>query len=246
MENTIDILTVGAAFGVAGFAKGVLGFGLPTIAIAVLGALFDPVTAATLLVVPSLATNLRQAFFGPATRELIRRLAPMLVATLGGTWAMTALGVGLGASSAMLFLGEALMVYAVMGLFAVRLDIPTRHEPAIGTAVGLTTGIVTAVTGVFVIPAVPFLQGLGLDKDRLIQALGLFFTVATLGLMGSLAEGNLLAGSHLALSIFAVLPALVGMRLGEAARGRLSPRLFRLGFFVGLLALGFHMVVKGL
>ena len=138
------------------------------------------------------------------------------------------------------------MVYAVMGLFAVRFDIPSRHEPAIGTLVGLTTGIVTAVTGVFVIPAVPFLQGLGLDKDRLIQALGLFFTVATLGLMGSLVEGDLLAGGHLALSIFAVLPAYAGMRLGEAARGRLSPKLFRLGFFGGLLALGFHMVVKGL
>lgn len=245
MENTFDILTVCAVFVLAGFAKGVVGFGLPTVAMAVLGTIFDPAMAAALLLAPSLVTNLKQAFSGPATRELLRRLAPMLVATLAGAWGIATLGLDLGASAAMLFLGEALMVYAVMGLFAVRMDVPSRHERKIGAAVGLSTGIITAVTGVFVIPAVPFLQGLGLDKDRLVQAMGLFFTLATVALAGSLAEAGLLDGRQLAVSVLVVLPAWAGMRLGEAARIRLSPGLFRLCFFGGLLALGFHMVVNG-
>jgi len=39
--------------------------------------------------------------------------------------------------------------------------------------IGLATGLVTGSTGVFVIPAVPYLQALDLDKEDLVQALGL-------------------------------------------------------------------------
>ena len=59
---------------------------------------------------------------------------------------------------------------------------PKAWEPILGPIVGAITGLITAATGVFVIPAVPFLQGIGLEKEELVQALGLSFTVSTLAL----------------------------------------------------------------
>ncbi len=45
---------------------------------------------------------------------------------------------------------------------------------------GTVTGLIASVTGVFVIPSVPYLQAIGLEKEELLQALGLSFTISTL------------------------------------------------------------------
>ncbi|MCR2730907.1 sulfite exporter TauE/SafE family protein, partial [Salmonella enterica] len=60
-------------------------------------------------------------------------------------------------------------------------------EPWLGPLCGLVTGALTGATGVFVIPAVPYLNALGLARDDLVQALGLSFTVSTLALAAGLA-----------------------------------------------------------
>ena len=51
-------------FLLAGFVKGVIGLGLPTVAVGLLGLVMPPAEAAALLVVPSMVTNLWQ--FSPA------------------------------------------------------------------------------------------------------------------------------------------------------------------------------------
>jgi uncharacterized protein len=66
---------VGWVFLVAGGVKGVTGMGLPTVAMSLLGLWMPPLQAASLLVVPSLATNAAQCW-GPETRPLLARLWP--------------------------------------------------------------------------------------------------------------------------------------------------------------------------
>ena len=84
--------------------------------------------------------------------------------------------------SAHLLLGLVLIAYGLWGLW--RPELRNAHTPtaAKGAIVGATTGFVTALTAVFVIPLVPYLQTLRLDKDTMVQALGLSFTVATIAL----------------------------------------------------------------
>ena len=67
------------AFLIAGFVKGVIGLGLPTVAIGLLGLVMPPAEAAALLVVPSLVTNVWQLAAGPSLMTLLRRLWPMLL-----------------------------------------------------------------------------------------------------------------------------------------------------------------------
>jgi uncharacterized membrane protein YfcA len=75
---------VAATFTLAGFVKGVIGLGLPTVAIGLLAIVMTPAQAASLLVVPSLLTNVWQAM-GPALVLLVRRLWPMLLGICLGT-----------------------------------------------------------------------------------------------------------------------------------------------------------------
>ena len=240
------LFIVAATFFVAGVVKGVTGMGLPTVAMGALGAVLSPLTAAGLLIVPAFVTNVWQLGSGPSFAPLLRRLWPMMAAVAAGTFCgaslLTGGNVRLGTSA----LGAALATYAGFALVARPLTVPARVEPWLGPAIGVTTGLVTGGTGVFVLPAVPYLQALGLDKDDLVQALGLSFTVSTVALAAALAARGALRLDNLALSSLAILPALLGMGAGQAVRARVSAETFRRWFLIGLLVLGAEMASRPL
>jgi hypothetical protein len=104
--------------------------------------------------------------------------------------------------------------------------------------------LITAATGVFVIPAVPYLQGIGLEKEELVQALGLSFTVSTLALAVNVGVEGGLQGSLAGSTVVALGLACIGMWIGQAIRLRLSPETFRRWFFAALLLLGLYLVVR--
>jgi uncharacterized membrane protein YfcA len=110
--------------------------------------------------------------------------------------------------------------------------------------IGSTTGVITGATGVFVIPAVPYLQALGLSKDDLIQALGLSFTISTIALTAGLVRGGAFHPGNIALSTLAIVPALLGMWVGTAVRKHLSITTFRRWFLIFLVVLGLELVVR--
>lgn len=239
----LSLLVMGT-FLLAGTVKGVIGLGLPTVAMGLLGLAMSPAQAAALLIIPSTVTNIWQLMTGGHLIPLLKRLWPMLL--------MIALGTGLGSmvigiSSGPLMtrvLGAALLLYALSGLFLPTLRIAPRHEVWLGPACGFVTGIITSATGVFVIPAVPYLQALGLERNQLVQALGLSFTISTLALAGGLFWNDALGGGELGASLLALIPALLGMWFGQYLRQRISAQTFRRLFFVGMGALGLYLLVS--
>jgi hypothetical protein len=239
---------IGAVFLAAGFVKGVVGMGLPTVAMGLLALTMPPAGAAALLLIPSLVTNLWQLFTGPAFGGLCRRLWTMMAGIMLGTVTGAGVLTGAHAGAASAGLGAALVLYAILGLL--RLDFATaaRHEALMSPLVGVATGLVTGATGVFVIPAVPYLQSLRLDKEDLVQALGLSFTVSTAALAIGLFRTGALASptAQLTGSILALLPALAGMFIGQALRRKMSVEAFRTVFFLGLLVLGVYLVLEAM
>jgi len=245
MDNQLLLLaSITATFVFAGLVKGVTGMGLPTVAMGVLGALISPLAAATLLILPSFVTNVWQLAIGPDISSLVRRLWPMMLAVLLGTIASSSLLAGGNTAVTTSALGATLVVYACYTLFARQLRVPAWSEPWLSPVVGLVTGIVTGGTGVFVIPAAPYLQALGLEKDELVQALGLSFTVSTIALAAGLALRGAYDPVNLGLSALALVPALLGMWIGQVARNRISPPTFRRWFLIALLLLGLEMLLR--
>ena len=95
-------------------------------------------------------------------------------------------------------------------------------------------------------PGTPYIQSMEFDRDRLVQALGLSFTVSTLTLAAALAYTGHVQTSLAWPSIVALTAALVGMGLGQLTRGKIKAETFRLCFFVGLMLLGVHLALRGL
>ncbi|MFS2203767.1 sulfite exporter TauE/SafE family protein [Variovorax sp. Varisp36] len=233
-----------AVFLLAGVIKGVIGLGLPTVSMALLALWMPPVQAAALLIVPSLVTNVWQtgprASFLPVLERIGGMQAGIVVGTLGGAlW----LGVPSGAW-ATVALGVALVLYAGWGLTGRQLHVAEGQARWLGPVAGIATGLVTAVTGVFVVPAVPYLQALGFQRDSLIQAMGISFTTSTVVLAMGLAGNGSYPASAVGGSIAMLVPAIGGMMLGTWLRRRLSVAVFRRCFLVGLALLGVYMATR--
>jgi uncharacterized membrane protein YfcA len=237
------LLFIAGVFVLAGFVKGVVGLGLPAIAMGLLALVMAPADAASVLILPTVATNIWQMAAGPSLEPVIARLWPVMLGVIGGTLAGAGWLVGAGRYSTAL-LGIALALYALSGLASIRFTVHPKTEPWLGPIVGVLTGLVAAVTGVFAMPAVIYLQAIGLEKEDLVQALGLSFTISSLALAVNLALASALNFSLGPASLGALAVACLGMWLGQVLRLRLRPATFRLCFLLGLLALGIYLIVR--
>jgi uncharacterized membrane protein YfcA len=233
-----------AIYFVAGTVKGTVGLGLPTVTLSLLVPTLGLTPAIALTLVPTLVTNVWQALVGGRARAILKRLWPLFVLAVPGTWMGTFVLARADADVLAGLLGIALSLYALYGLVAPPLPRPGRLEPILSPIVGLTGGLMAGMVGAFLMPGIIYLQALRLERDELIQTLGLVFLTLTLALGAGLTRNDLLTGELLLVSCLAVLPALVGMELGRRIRRRLSEQRFRRIFFVAILALGANMVVR--
>ena len=235
------LLLIAAVFGIAGFVKGVIGLGLPTVSMGLLAVAMTPLQALTIVIVPAVVTNLWQTFAGPYLRGIVRRLWPLLLGTALAIAGSGPLMAGAYARYAAIVLGLLLVVYAALGLTRLQFRTAPRNEKWVGAVVGLLTGVIAAATGVQVIPSMPFLQSIGMEKEELIQALGVFFTVATVAQAFNLTSAGLLTAATALPGLVAMGAAFAGMFAGQAVRQRMQPEQFRRWFLVAMLVLGVYL-----
>ena len=217
MTDPLTLIAIAGTFLLAGTVKGVIGLGLPTVSLALMTVALGLPQAMALLLVPSFVTNVWQALGGGNALVVLRRIWPFLIMATVTVWlGATALTrVDLSLLSALL--GLLLVVYGVVNLAGVRLTVGSRQEVWAGPLVGTVNGVLTGMTGSFVVPGVMYLQAIGLPRDRLIQAMGMLFTVSTVALAIALQGNRFLTAELGALSAAAVVPALLGMVFGQTA-----------------------------
>ena len=244
MPDASLLLFVTLAYLLAGLVKGTIGLGLPTVSIGVLSLVMPPAQAAAIMVIPSYATNIWQMLHGPHFRTFLRRFWALYLGSGAGAFLTAGILTNEQSGSASTALGLALAAYAVFGLSAVKFHVPRRAEIWLSPIVGVATGAVLGATGVFVMPAILYLQALELDRDELVQAMGLSFTVGTVILTAVLLINGVFVFSVAWLSAFAVLPAVLGMVIGRRIRARVDAATFRKLFFIGILLLGLNLAAR--
>ncbi|HFZ2381539.1 TPA: sulfite exporter TauE/SafE family protein [Citrobacter freundii] len=211
------VMMIAATFVLAGMVKGVTGMGLPTVAMGILGSLISPVAAAAMLLTVVVATLLASAWI-----------------------------TGDDTTRTQFALGVALVAYAIWTLAGKKITVAPQREKPYSLVIGFVTGLLTGGTGVFVIPAVPWIQSLGFEKDELVQALGISFTFSTLALALGLWWHNALPVQSLSLSALAIVPALIGQWIGTRVRRVISPLVFKRCFLFCLVGLGTEMMLRAM
>jgi uncharacterized membrane protein YfcA len=240
------LILIASAFLLAGFIKGVIGLGLPTVAMGLLALTMPPGQAIAIVIIPAIITNIWQTFGGPYLRDIMRRLWPLMVGTVIGIWLNGGLLTGPYAAYGTVILGALLVIYAIVGLSKISFKVARRDEKWIGGIVGLVTGVISAATGVQVIPSMPFMQAIGMEKDELVQALGVFFTVATVALAFNITAAGLLTAATALPGAVAMAASFAGMFIGQAVRTRMQPEVFRRWFLIAMIFLGLYLAVGGI
>lgn len=239
-----------AVFAIAGMIKGTIGLGLPAVSMGLLTLVISPFQAATLLIIPSLVTNIWQLFAEGHVWRLICRFYPLLLGIiLGSIWSIfPTLGHSNSHFHSEALLGAMLALYGIYGLFSKNMPNLAPYEKWLSPLVGYLGGALTVATGVVVIPVVPYLQSLQLKRDDLVQSLGLAFTVSTFCLAAFLYFNPVDDHTQInyQLSFIALIPALIGMWFGTKIRYRIPEQKFRKVFFCGLVVFGLYAVLHQL
>ena len=88
--------------------------------------------------------------------------------------------------------------------------------------------------GIFSVPSIFYIYGLGLKRDELVQALGIVLNIVTVFLAIALYQMEILYEKQLLLFIDAFFGTACGMLIGQQIRQYVSKRLFRKIFSVFL------------
>jgi uncharacterized protein len=215
-------------FTVAGFVKGVAGFGLPTVTLGLLALTRPLPEAMALMLVPTLAANVWQSVVGPALVPVLRRLWAFLAAAVAGTLAGAGILARSDAQTLSGLLGLLLVASAALALLGLPMPTPSAgRERWLSPVIGGTAGILTGMTGSFLMPAAPYLAALKLPSQHFVQGFGLGALLATLALaFGMAGHGLLLPDLGLA-SLIGVAPAFLGMAIGTRVRRAMPEARFR-------------------
>ncbi|WP_136656867.1 sulfite exporter TauE/SafE family protein [Nitratireductor sp. XY-223] len=246
MPDYTTLAIVFSIFLLAGFVKGFVGFGLPLVAIGLLTTVVGLQAAIALFLVPALGTNLWQGFAGGHTGPLFRRywtfFVPTMVFTFPGTLALSRFDTNYMSA----LLGLLLCLFVVLSFSRPNFVVPVRLERPLNPVMGVISGVLAGMTGAFTMPGVVYLQATRLPRDHLVQALGMLFTLSTVGLAVSMGSQNLLNWNLGLASFAAFLPTFIGLIIGTRLRKRTTEEGFRIVFLLALGLLGLYIVGRSL
>jgi len=238
------LLLAGLGLLLAGVVKGATGLGYSSCALPFLVSAIGLKPAMALVLLPAMATNVTVAFSAGHFTEIARRFSRLYVAMLPGIAIGIYLLVWIAQSVAVRTLGLIIIGYALMTLLRPQLLISRASERVLQVPTGFANGVLTGLTGSQVMPLFPYMMALDLDPNRLVQAINLAVTLASVCLAVGLFSAGILTPELAAASVLAILPALAGVEIGTRMRAHIPAAQFRSVVLYVLLATGFLLLVR--
>jgi hypothetical protein len=240
-----SLALVALAFLAAGFVKGVVGGGLPAVAVPIMLGSVEPAVAAALTVVPVLATNIWLLVQGGLFRQVLRRYWPFLLALAIGSAIGSRILVSLPADVMRLSIGGLVVLLSPLPFIPRNWAIPATTQRWLNPVAGALMGLVGGAT-VMLAPAIVYFVSLRIERGLFMAAMGAVALSSMTPLFLGLAASRVLGGSELLLSSLAFVPTAIGMAAGVRLRAHISERLFQALLSAGLLLLGLNLVRRGL
>ena len=239
--SLIAILTV--ALFVGGVVKGIIALGLPIVSIAILLNFFPPLKVLGILIMPMLVTNLWQAVRSGDLLEPLQRFWPMIIT--GIIFLIIGAQIIVIMDSAFLFgvLGACVAVFSTINL--VRPNMPPLQsgtEKWAGPLAGAMGGLLGGISTIWGPPMTMYFVMLKLPKDEFVRSVGMAWFAFSIPLAMSYWNNGIFSGDIIYLSLYACIPGMIGIRVGEAIRERINQKIFRIVMLVTLLFMGLNLV----
>lgn len=236
----------GPAVLLAGFVKGAIGFGFPTLGTPLLSLVVDVKTAVVLLILPNIAMDGLQFFRRGAPLAVVERFWPLLATGAVGTIVGTRLLADLSPRTATLILSLCIVLFVAASASGRTPRVPREWERWVSPVVGFAVGVIGGVTNVPGTPLVMYFVALGLVKHDFVAAVAFTFVVYKLVQLGAVAYFGLLSTSLFLWSVLLTAVSLGGFWVGLAVQDRLDARAFNRATLGFLALLGTWLLLRSL
>ncbi len=238
------LLGATGALAAGGFAKGVVGFALPLIALSTMGSFLSFEVAVALLIVPTLVSNLFQA-----TRNGLEAAW----GSLRRFWRLNLVLVGMIAMSAQLvvvlpdallfgLLGALVTAFGISQILGWRPGFPAARKNLVEVFVALAGGFIGGLSGIWGPPVVMYLLAADVPKVEMVRVQALCFLLGSVVLLGAHLHSGVLNPVTLPASAWMVLPTMAGLFIGYRVQDRLDQALFRRVTLIVLVVAGLNLL----
>lgn len=239
------ILVISLAFLLAGLVKGVVGGGLPAVAVPIMANVIAPAVAAAVTLVPVIVTNFWLLLQGGRFKEVLHRywtfLLPLAIGSLIGAQIL----VTVPPATMALVIGGFVIILSPLPFIPKSWAIPEHTQKWLNPIAAGIMGIVGGAT-VMLAPVIVYFVALRIDKDLFAASMGAVALSSMAPLFLSLALNKFIGPDELMISIAVLIPALIGMRAGTWLRDHISQSGFQRVLFAALLGIGLNLVFKSL
>lgn len=212
---------------VGGLIKGVLGVGLPLVAVPLLSLLLPTPVSMGLLVLPVLGSNLIQAVQGGRLRFALRRFGPLILAQ----WVATLLAVYFSQSwsSRVIhgFMATTVLLAVLSMWMQPRGEIAARHEVWLAPLIGAMSGALGGVSSLSGPMIITYLMALRLQREEFVGSISIIYLLGSLPMYSAMLWWGRFGWTEVGWSALAMLPVHAGLSAGQYLRSRLSEQVFR-------------------
>jgi len=242
--ETYTLIYILISFSVASFLKGMTGLGYSTICLGLLTLNLDPKISIPLVILPSVSSNLFVMIQAGNFISALKRFWPVYVSVIPGVVTGFLFLSRTVSSYSRAVLGAVLMVYAIWALLSKTHFLSEKQEKWLSVPVGLCTGLINGYTGSQIIPVLPYLFSLKLDKNTFVQSINISFTLSSLLMLFFLNSQDMLTPPLMMTSAVGILVAGVIVPLGNRIRTKLKDETYKKVVLIFLLLNGAALILK--
>ncbi|MEX0998701.1 MAG: sulfite exporter TauE/SafE family protein [Thermodesulfobacteriota bacterium] len=242
--DTHILIIVYATFFAAAFIKGLTGLGFVSLCLPVIALFIKLEEAIPLVVLPSLLSNVIMIYQTGRLKQSLRRFWLLYISALPGIYAGVLILNMVGNYAAKIVLGILSIAYSLLLLLKIDISIPEKNERILSVPVGLTNGFLNGLTGTQIIPMLPYLLSLKLDRNGMINAINLGFTLSIIVLLIIFGKFDLISLETLKYSIVGAIPVAAGIYLGGKLRHKISEERFKLAVLIILIIIGVNLILN--
>ncbi len=227
----------------AGFVKGAVGFAMPMIMISAFSSFLPPELALAGLILPTVVTNLSQAFRqgSAAAWDTVVTYRRILTATVIFIVISASFVHVIPQNLFLLLLGVPITAFAVLQLAGVNLALKLEHRDRAEWVLGMIGGLYGGISGVWGPPLLVYLLSIRADKLETVRAQGVVFLIGATVLFLAHLQSGVLNAQTLTFSALLVIPAQIGQLLGTRIQDRLDQTRFRRWTLVLLVLTGLNL-----
>ena len=244
--HLFEIIGVALTFVASGFVKGVIGFGLPLVAMSLLSSFIPVDLALALLVLPIVSTNLWQGLQGGYALQIFKRFWTM-IAMLGiGIFVGAAIVAGIDDRMLFLVIGVAVIVFIAFSVWQPRFVLEEKTVRWLSPIVGFLSGIVGGISTIYGPPMLIVLTSLRLPKDFFVAAVGVVLFSGSIFLTIAFSSVRILTADLILPSALAAVPVFAGMYAGRMLRNRIPQDGFRRVILFSLFLISLNLIRRAI